>query len=526
MALNARGVIAIAALSSAVISGGWLMHRGMLGASHQIPPVDGRELYGHVFTTIRDRYVAEIPEDSLYQLSVRGVIDELGDPHSQYLPADRRARLDETTSGQYVGIGAEVDARDGWVTILSVFPDGPAKEAGIQPGDRFAEVEGRSAAGWTSEEAVRALRGPAGSSVRFSMDRPGAGRLPFTLTRRAIRVHPVQHARMIRPTVGYVDVLVFAEGTARELRRAVDSLRTAGARAMIIDLRGDPGGLLTEGVAVTDLFLDRGDSIVSIRGHGMDPHLTYTDSAAQPWKDLMVAVLVDGASASASEIVAGALQDHDRAVVLGTRTFGKGSAQGLFNVADGAGVKLTVARWFTPLGRSIERVADSSGQRASQDSDTDAPQYRTPAGRLLAGGGGGITPDLAIVDSARPIGELALQRAVGTRVREFREELVRYATSLKGSAAVASPMFVVTPTMRQELLRRLAERGIKVDSASAAVPVLDRMMGTQIARELYGSEAGFGWGLTTDPVVQRAITVFEGARTQAELFDRVDRSKR
>jgi carboxyl-terminal processing protease len=233
----------------------------------------------------------------------------------------------------------------------------------------------------------------------------------------------------------------------------------------------------------------------------------------------VVAVLVDSMSASASEIVAGALQDHDRAVVIGTATYGKGSAQTVFGV-EGGGLKLTIAKWFTPSGRSINRtrLADVSPDSLKK-LEEKAPKFHTDAGREV-NGNGGIHPDVVVSDSASAVGALTLSRAVGARGNEFRDVLTSYAMSLRASGAIKSPDFAFTPQMRAEVIRRLADRKVSIDSATARVagPVLDRLVTAQIARYVFGTQAEFRRRLDSDPVVKRASEVLSKASSQKDAI--------
>jgi carboxyl-terminal processing protease len=233
-----------------------------------------------------------------------------------------------------------------------------------------------------------------------------------------------------------------------------------------------------------------------------------------------LAVLVDSNSASASEIVAGALQDHDRALVLGTTTYGKGSAQNVFPLANGGAVKLTTALWFTPSGRSINRVRDTTAF-GLPDTTKPRPSYRTDGGRRVLGGGG-ITPDVLLPPSPLPTSDSLFQHMLGTQVPKFRDALTDYALSLKGSHAVSSPDFVVTPAMRAELARRMRARGIAVDPViyANATTLVDRLLGYEIARYSFGDVGEYARRLRDDPVLGRARQIVAGARTQAELLQR------
>ena len=519
--IRSRALVSAAILSSALVSGGWLVERGLLGG--QSTTLDGAKLYEDVFQHVKQDFVDTLADSALYRESAEGLVAELHDPHSSYLSPQLLSRLSETTSGRYAGVGAQIDVRDGWITIVAPLPGGPALAAGILTGDRIIEVNGTPMHGVTVEEAQKALRGTPGSSVRLTIERPGTpAPLVFALTRREIRVHSVQHASLLPNDVGYVDLTVFSEQSAPDLRLAIDSLLRAGAKSLLLDLRCDPGGLLDQGVGVADLFLDPGQRIVSMRGRTPDATRVFADRAAQTWPQLPIAVLVDSNTASAAEIVAGALQDHDRALLLGTATYGKGSAQNVFPTQDGGAVKLTTALWYTPSGRSINRRPIMSDPSAPDTTPSKpAPRYRTDSGRSVLGGGG-ITPDIILPMPAATGADTALSRLFGAHLPQFQDALTDYARSLEGSHAVTSRDFVVTPAMRAELLRRLTARGVTVDSTTyeRAAPSLDRALGDAITRYVFGDDAAFARRLRTDPTVARALSVMKGAATPQELLRR------
>lgn len=519
--MRSRAMFAVVVLSCALVSGGWFVERGLLGGGSAPPaPVNGARLFDQVFERVSRAYVDTLADSALYRRAIDGLVSELGDPHSAYLSPKLVANLSERTSGRYAGIGAQIDIRDGWITIVAPLPGGPALEAGIRAGDRIIEVNGTELRGVTVEAAQKTLRGAPGSVVRLKMERPGVTTpLDFALTRKEVRVRPVSHALLLNDSIGYVSLAIFSQEAAGDLRRAIDSLRAAGMRTLVFDMRGDPGGLLDEGVAVSDLFLNAGQGIVSMKGRTTDASRSYADRAAQPWPDMPVAVLVDSNTASAAEIVAGALQDHDRALLLGTATYGKGSAQTVFPLGSSGALKLTIALWFTPSGRSINRPrADLS------DGVTDTaprPKYKTDAGRTVLGGGG-ITPDIEIAVDRSHAADSAFEQALGKHVPEFRDALTDYARTLEGSRAVASPAFTVTPEMRAELWKRMKARGVVMDSATyaAGAPLVDRALGYEIARYVFGADAEFNRRLRDDATLARTLTIIRGATTQRELFER------
>lgn len=354
-----KALIVGAVLSAGLLSGGMLMQSGAwreADASTATP-----RLYEQVLARIRSTYIDSVPVDELHRNAAFGLVKELDDSYSALLTPERARRLRETTAGRYAGIGIEIDLRDGYVTVIAPLPGTPADSAGILPGDRIVTVDGKATHGLTMEEVQQAMRGPAGSTVRLVVERGSAENPTFTLRRRVIEYHPVQRVELLPGDVGYVELATFSQEAARELRGAIDSLRRGGAVSLILDLRENPGGLLEQGIEVAELFLERGQTIASTRGRTSDANDTFVDEYRQVWPQMPIVALVDSGTASAAEIVAGALQDNDRAVVVGSPSYGKGSAQSLFPVTEGHALKLTTARWFTPDGRTIERDSTTGG---------------------------------------------------------------------------------------------------------------------------------------------------------------------
>lgn len=518
--MKSRALLAVAVLSTALVSGGWLVERGLLGSRPST--ADNARMFNQVLNHVARDYVDTLADTAIYRRAAEGLIGELNDPHSAYLSPALYKSLNERTSGRYAGIGANVDVRDAWPTVMAPLPGGPAAAVGIQSGDRFIEVDGKPMHGVSIEEAQKALRGTPGSKVDVTVERAGlATPLKFTLTRGEIKIRSVQHAMMLGDGIGYVALTIFSEESAADLRRAVDSLRTAGMKTLIFDLRGDPGGLLDQGVGVADLFLNASQKIVSMRGRTSQSNRTIADNANQPWPAMPLVVLVDSSSASAAEIVAGALQDHDRAVLIGTATYGKGSAQNIFPLSDGGAAKLTTALWFTPSGRSINRRQPSLDDDGGDTTAGPKPRYKTDDGRTVLGGGG-ITPDVLLPAATRTASDTAFEQALGKQIPQFRDALSDYALSIKGSHQVTSPNFVVTPQMRAELLKRMRARGIEIPDSvyQASSSVVDRLLGYEIARYAFGSEAEYARRVHDDRAIGKALEFARGAGTQKELLDR------
>lgn len=516
------GLVAVVFLI-AIVAGGALVHRGARGGPQTA--YEAARLYDNVKAHIARDYVDSIGEDRLYKMSVDGLLSELGDPYSRFLSSERAARLFETTSGTYVGVGMQVDIRDGWIIVIAPLPGSPAERAGLQTGDRILEINGASTFNWTSEEASRALRGPEGSPVSVVVDRVNFEQ-PLTLrfTRGRVHQNAVRRSAMVAPGVGYIDLKVFTDSTAGEVERAVSELMGAGMKTLILDLRVNPGGLLHQGVRVADLFLDRGDPIVRIRGRTPDANRDFVDSAAQSWPRLPLVVLVDGRSASASEIVAGALQDHDRAAIIGQPTYGKGSAQTVFPMAaeHTGSVKLTTARWYTPLGRSIAQPSERASPLLD-DSEKRRTRFRSKSGRTILGGGG-IVPDALAGDTVEAPEAAELLQELGPNVGRFRDAITDYSRGAMRAGNGIAPGFEVTQPMLDDLWNRMRQRGIDVPKViyDDAAPYVSRVLGFEIARYVLGPEAEFRRRAAQDPVIMAALTAINASRDASDLVQRVE----
>jgi carboxyl-terminal processing protease len=475
-------------------------------------------------THIERYYVDSVSTSDLYGKAIDGMLDELHDPHSVFLRADRLARLNESTTGNYGGVGIQIDIRDGWTIVVSPLPGTPAERAGIETGDRIVEVAGKSTKGWTMEETRSALRGVPGTSVTIITERSGTKR-PVTLVRQEIHRSAVGRSVLLPDGVGYIDLDVFSDSTEKELSRSIDSLSRAGMKSLVLDLSANPGGLLTQGVGVSDLFLDRDQEIVTMRGRVRETNRKFVDGASQRWPDLPIVVLVDEYSASASEIVAGALQDHDRAVIVGRTSYGKGSAQTLYPITGGSALKLTTAKWFTPVGRSISKPHSNDDDSDDEDDSKPVPladreKYKTDGGRVVYGGGG-ITPDIVSADTLVPAADLALANAIGRKGTQFRDAITDYAMSLKGSSAVTSIDFVVTDAMKNDVWQRMRQRGIDIDkSLYDAAPIVARLISYDVARYVLGRPAEQRRIVQDQPEVQKAVSLLRGVKTPKELLVR------
>jgi len=515
---RARTIIVAGTLLGALVTGGWLLQRG--SRTGTFTEYEGAQLFDNVLRHVQNDFVDPLSDSTIYRKSVDGMLYELRDPYSTFLPPDRFARLSETTTGNYAGLGLETDIRDGWLIVVAPMPGGPAERAGLQPGDRIIEIMGKPAKGWTSEEASKALRGKPGTTVTLKLERPGvAAPIEVRLVRTTIHQSAVRRSSLLGDGVGYIDLKAFSDSTGKELNGAISNLLSRGMKTLVLDLRTNPGGLLNQGVRVSDLFLNPGQKIVSMRGRLPEANREYADTARQRWPNLPLIVLVDGRSASAAEIVAGALQDHDRALIVGTPTYGKGSAQSVVSFGDQGGLKLTTARWFTPAGRSITRRQPSDDETDDTPPSVKRERFHTDAGRLVYGGGG-ITPDVIAGDSTTPFPEARLIRALGANAGHFRDAVTDYALYLKATHGVSSPHFVVTPAMRDEVWKRMRERRIDIPRSvfDEGEPLVSRIIGFDIARYVFGSEAEFRRRASVDMPLQKALELAHGAASEADLL--------
>jgi carboxyl-terminal processing protease len=528
-----RTVIAPALVAGvALVSGGWLLQQGVGG---QQSVYQRAQIFDEVLRYVQTRYVDEHSDGDLYQKAIEGMLHELGDPHTVFMTADEYAQLHLQTSGEYGGLGIQIAPREGYITAVGVLPGTPAERAGIRVGDQLLEIDGKDARGWTDDFAVKVLRGAVGTPVRLKVRRVGVDQpMSFSITREEIHVRSVPYAYMAAPGVGYVDLTVFSQSSTQELRAAIDSLRAAGARKLVLDLRGNPGGLLDQGVAVSDLFLRRGQAIVETRSRDPQESETFRATSDEAY-NLPMVVLVDPYSASAAEIVAGALQDHDRALVVGNTSYGKGSVQSLFRLSGGNFLKMTTGKWYTPVGRSIQKPfrAQDADPEADPDSVTaDTAQtdtarrrpYRTDAGRTVLGGGG-IVPDVIVKPDTTTLAERALITAVSKKAGVFNDVMMRYAVEYERRAPNLARNFQITPEMHRELFNRLHAAGVELtwEQFEAGRRLIDARLVNEISVSRFGPSAAAQRNDVDDRTLQQALRLLQGADSQAALFQAAQR---
>ena len=319
-------------------------------------PLEDLRTFTEVFAKIKNDYVEPIEDTALLEYAIRGMLSGL-DPHSSYLVPDDYQELQAGTSGEFGGLGIEVGMEDGFVKVIAPIDDTPAQRAGVEAGDLVIRLDDTPVKGMSLGDAVKVMRGEPGTDIVLTIVREGVDRpIRITITRDVIRVTSVR-SRALEPGYGYVRISQFQLRTGESLREAVDELRDEagddGLKGLVLDLRNNPGGVLNAAVSVSDAFLEEG-IIVYTEGRMDDAKLTFSAKGSDILDGTPLVVLVNAGSASASEIVAGALQDHGRAVIMGEKTFGKGSVQTILPLGNGSALKLTTARYYTPSGTSIQ----------------------------------------------------------------------------------------------------------------------------------------------------------------------------
>ena len=312
-------------------------------------------LFTRVLEQVREHYVDEDKttyKDLIYG-ALRGMLQSL-DPHSQFMDPEVYSEMKDDTAGEFGGLGIVISIKDGILTIVAPMEDTPGFRAGLLPGDKIIEIDNEPTDGVTLQEAVKKLRGPPGTKVTIKVLRPKSQDIKAVeLVRARINVPSVKDVAMMEDGIGYLRIVQFNEPTAKALQDALDKLRADGLRALIIDLRNNPGGLLTSAIEVSEKFIKRGELVVYTQGRDAKPQQTFRAKGRVHYMDFPIAILVNGGSASASEIVSGALQDHKRAILVGEKTFGKGSVQSVLPLEDGSAIRLTTAKYYTPSKRVI-----------------------------------------------------------------------------------------------------------------------------------------------------------------------------
>ncbi|MFN2499766.1 MAG: S41 family peptidase [Pyrinomonadaceae bacterium] len=525
------------------------------GAATYAQSDDIEKDYNEAIETVSGRYAGDIDYEKATQAAIQGMLSTL-DPHSMYFPYNEFRKLKEDQGSRFYGIGVTIVGHRDGVYIQSAVEGTPAGRLGLRYGDRILEVDGKDARDWTSEQVSKNVRGGRGEPVTLKVDRAGAeAALTFTIIRDSVPLPSIRNAYMLRPGTGYVGLTGGFQSTSdEELREAINKLKKDGMRQLVLDMRGNPGGLLNQAIDVASEFLPRGQVVVSVKGRTEynDP-IVYKSSGSDP-EDVPLVILINRGSASASEIVAGAIQDHGRGLIVGETSFGKGLVQHVFQLPFNTGLTLTTARYYTPYGRSLQRDYSSgslydyytrhdadeatpqpSGSPSIRNSDSplaqvsatphppSGPAVKTAAGRVFYGGGG-ITPDIDV----KPLTFSPLRNRIAEAAFQFTRQLaaglvpgleaykvdqVQYGRNPKAGEYVINDRVL-------EAFRNFVRTDIESQLTTAQLdPDLDFVklrLREEIVTAGFSNDAGARVLLDSDPQVLRALEALPDAKRLAE----------
>ena len=478
------------------------------------------------YTDLLDAVTKWAPEDTaadkFVYSSVDGMLRTL-DPHTTFLEPKEYADMQDRQKGSFYGLGILVTKRNDQITVITPLEGTPAARLGIRAGDVISEIEGVQTDELSLDDVVKRLKGPKGTTVHIKIVRVGIKEpIPLTIVRAAIPTNSISNTLMLRPGIGYIRIKDFTATTVRELDDAIEKLKAQGMQKLVLDLRGNPGGLLDAAVGVADHFLDKGQMIVYTKGRTPDSAQDYTAPGKHQKIDMPLVVVVNRGSASASEIVAGAIQDHDRGLVIGETSWGKGLVQSVYTLQYGAGLALTTSKYYTPSGRNIQRdyssfydyyVADENENAQSTEVPLrDRKQFKTDTGRVVYGGGG-ITPDVFVKPA--PL-------TTTTQLLEAKSAIFNYGVDYAAKHPEVTRKLVITPQIIEDFTRYAADKDVApiedirqdLDKPTDR-KFIERALKAEIVAAKYGFDASYPFRLQGDTQIEKAIELFPEAQKLA-----------
>ena len=507
-----------------------LSGRQALVAQDQV--ADQYKVFTAALRAIEDTYVGEVQSDRLVYSAISGLMQTL-DPHSSFMDPRAYAQTRERQEGRYYGLGVSIQVANGDVIVALVFENTPAHEKGLRRGDVIARIEGEDTKGWTSEQVVGRLKGARGTFVNISLRRAGYENLLDVAVRRdEVHIPTVPAAVMLDASTGYIKLEDFGENTDQELGRALRDLTQQGMKRLVFDLRGNPGGQLDQAIRVSNRFLPRGDMIVYTRGRTGSSDQDYRAAEASEYLQIPMITLVSRTSASASEIVSGALQDHDRSLIVGETTFGKALVQSVYRVSQGAGAAITTARYYTPSGRLIQRPWDGAFDEylSYTQRDQDANRVHKPEELKYTDGGrrvysgGGIEPDRRFDG---PVDGFSPSRFARTNAARGLFDLYAQRFARRGDTRIPASSqtreledgFDVTDAMLAEFKALVLRSPIPFDDAAWQKDreFILAMMRKEIDADLFGVGRAYQNLAKRDPQLQFALTQFPEAQQLLDM---------
>ena len=485
-------------------------------------------IFNQMIQYVNEYYYEDVDLEKIWDGAFHGFMEKL-DPHSVYIPPKKQEEIDEIFRGKFQGIGIEFDILDGYITVISPVADSPSERVGLQPGDKIIEIDEEDAYGITKNEVMKTLRGPKGTSVDLTIARIGYEPFPVTITRDVIPIYSVRTSLMLDDQTGYIWLTRFTATSSKEMRNAINKLDNLGMKRMILDLRNNSGGFLEQAAEIANMFITSRDTLVYTVGKHDNTNEVFMARPSKGRSDYPLIVLLNRGSASASEIVAGAVQDLDRGLILGETSFGKGLVQRQLGLRDGSAIRVTIARYYTPSGRLIQRSFEDGKDREYYSElykkDREAiidslkelrPKYKTRAGRVVYGGGG-ITPDEYIPWELNL--NKSTQKIIGNQQRPIfnwgTKFVSEYGDSLNNFKHFKET-WVVNDSNYTNFLNYLTKLEIESDSTEISIDeeYIKNMLKSEVAGAKWGKDMQWSIRLMKDNQIIEALKYFD----QAEEF--------
>ncbi|MCC7158612.1 MAG: S41 family peptidase [Ignavibacteria bacterium] len=494
---------------------------------------DNVKKFNEALTLVQKNYVDDVSADKLTEAAIRGMLGEL-DPHSTYITQEQLKRINEDFSGSFEGIGVEFDIVNDTITIITPISGGPSEALGIQAGDKIVKIDGVSSIGMTREEVPKKLRGAKGTKVTVSIARGNSTNLiDFEITRDKIPLYSVDASFMINNEVGYARVTRFSATTYDEFSKALAEMKKNGMKKLVLDLRNNPGGYLDQAFKMASMFIERGKKIVYTKSRIPAYNDEYISEGGE-YINIPLVVLVNDGSASASEIVSGAIQDWDRGIIVGENTFGKGLVQRQYDLSDGSAMRVTTSRYYTPSGRLIQKPYEGGEYKKmllNQDEgdnlyhnndtkDTSRPEFKTMGGRTVYGGGG-VTPDFIV-----KLDTLTNYSVQLRRLNLFLEYANSYFDNNRENIKSTYSDYIkfrdnfqVSPAMLEDFKSLAASKNVQFneDEWNRDADFISMSIKSIIARDLWGNNGSMAVFLATDRQMEKALRLFPEAEKLAQL---------